>query len=261
MDFKLSVLLLVACATGIYGIPIKTEDVNTEDVGEYGEYFQGDIVLNEEQMSSILYSNKRNGRIQEKYRWPGNLVFYEIAHTYDQAHVKQIEHALKEIEKVTCIRFHPKTATTKNYIHVDHSKSGCFSAIGKSGGKQTLNLQKYSVGVGCFKLGTIMHEFIHALGFYHQQSASDRDNYVTIIKENIKEGKEHNFVKYPATLVTDFGVQYDYGSIMHYSATAFTKNGKMTIVPHDKTAKIGQRQKMSDSDIKKINLMYKCPQV
>jgi hypothetical protein len=47
----------------------------------------------------------------------------------------------------------------------------------------------------------------------------------------VPTGKEHNFRKYNEATVTNFGVQYDYGSIMHYSAYAFSKNGKTTITP------------------------------
>ena len=32
---------------------------------------------------------------------------------------------------------------------------------------------------------------LHTLGFYHQQSTYDRDDYVTIMWENIKEGKAY----------------------------------------------------------------------
>lgn len=64
------------------------------------------------------------------------------------------------------------------------------------------------------------------------QSASNRGKYVKIIRKNIKEGKEHNFKKYNSSYVTNFNLEYDFGSIMHYSTIAFSKDGKSpTIVP------------------------------
>lgn len=60
--------------------------------------------------------------------------------------------------------------------------------MGRAGGAQQLNLQPNEIGKGCFKPGTILHEFLHAMGFYHQQSASDRDDFVEIVTENIEKG-------------------------------------------------------------------------
>jgi hypothetical protein len=47
--------------------------------------------------------------------------------------------------------------------------------------------------------GTVLHELLHALGFYHQQSATERDDYVIINWQNIQSGnfsvfthKKHN---------------------------------------------------------------------
>lgn len=131
--------------------------------------------------------------------------------------------------------------------------------MGYVGGRQTLNLQDNPIGEGCFRLATIMHEFIHALGFYHMQSSHDRDDFVTVMWNNITPGKEHNFNKYDSKTVTDFGIEYDYNSVMHYSTNGFSKNGKATIIPKDPNASIGQRITMSRRDIEKLNRMYNCP--
>ena len=60
------------------------------------------------------------------------------------------------------------------------------------------------------------------------------------------------------TEVVDFGVPYDFASIMHYPFTAFSKNGKPTIRNivdmQGKTPYIV----LSDGDARQTNAMYKC---
>lgn len=45
---------------------------------------------------------------------------------------------------------------------------------------------------------------------------------------------------------------------MHYGTDFFTKNGKPTITPLDTSVKIGQREKLSATDIAEIRHYYKC---
>jgi hypothetical protein len=97
---------------------------------------------------------------------------------------------------------------------------------------------------------------INLIGFYHQQSASNRDDYVKIVWENISPGKESNFNKYNSSYVSDYGTKYDYNSIMHYSGTAFSKNKNATIVALQNVTQLGQREGFSEDDIVKLNRMY-----
>ena len=66
---------------------------------------------------------------------------------------------------------------------------------------------------------------------------------------------------------TAYGEPYDYDSIMHYSARAFSRNQfavdpMLTIVPKNPAvnyAKIGRKINLSETDIIKIKKLYKCP--
>ena len=53
------------------------------------------------------------------------------------------------------------------------------------GGGQTVSLQAW----GCMYTGTAIHEIMHALGFYHEHTRTDRDNYIKVHWENIDQCK------------------------------------------------------------------------
>ena len=42
---------------------------------------------------------------------------------------------------------------------------------------------------GCMYKGTIVHEYLHALGFQHEQARPDRDNYLKVYYQNIEDGE------------------------------------------------------------------------
>lgn len=94
------------------------------------------------------------------------------------------------------------------------------------GGRQELNLQRN----GCLWYGKIIHQFVHAIGFYHQEQATERDDWVHILWKNINLMDWHKFDKFGSNMISSFGEQYDYGSIMHSDKYASSINGQSTIV-------------------------------
>ena len=62
------------------------------------------------------------------------------------------------------------------------------------------------------------HELGHALGLFHEHQRPDRDEYISVVRENIKTGQESNFSPVSPTFIDYLGVPYDLTSDMHYRA-------------------------------------------
>ncbi|KAJ8012144.1 hypothetical protein DPEC_G00065620 [Dallia pectoralis] len=206
---------------------------------------EGDIVLDEKQ--------GRNSIIGDKYRWPKTIPYY----FEDDLEINAKGVILKAFEQYrlkTCIDFKPWEGE-KNYISV-FKGNGCFSSVGN----RNVGKQRLSIGANCDRIATIEHEFLHALGFWHEQSRSDRDDYVSIMRDHISEGKESNFNMYNDTTSSSLGVPYDYGSVMHYSKNSFRNGTEPTIVTKIPAFAdvIGQRMEFSDNDLLKLHRLYSC---
>ena len=93
-------------------------------------------------------------------RWPkhGNkiIVPYTIVGEFTNEEMNEIDKAIKEYREKTCIRFVDQDRLQKkhrDFIRIRNDggserKNGCWSAIGKNGGGQDLNLER---GDHCFK--------------------------------------------------------------------------------------------------------------
>ncbi|MEZ4888586.1 MAG: M12 family metallopeptidase [Chitinophagales bacterium] len=204
---------------------------------------EGDIILG----PAILFNPDVQASVVIKgnnFRWPNGRVPYII----DGNHPKKqtILDAIEHVNEKTNVCVLPRTNET-DYIKFVY-KSGCWSSVGRQGGAQEI-----SIGNGC-GFGSAVHEICHAIGAWHEQSRGDRDSHINILWENIKEDKKHNFNKHSADGI-DIG-SYDFGSIMHYGATAFSKNGKPTISSKVAGKSFGQRSGMSAKDIAGIKAIY-----
>ncbi|KAL5017640.1 hypothetical protein ScPMuIL_007229 [Solemya velum] len=198
----------------------------------------------------------RNAVVSRNQLWNNRIVPYTIDPSFDAKAMEDVTDAIAEHNAKTCVRWVPRTNENDYIFFTPGDTGGCYSTIGHYQGEQKINL-----GKGCIRAGTVMHEMMHGLGFWHEQSRPDRDSFVQIVYNNIIAGKEKNFDKLPVDQADTLNLPYDYGSVMHYSKTAFSKNFRdPTIIPKQKDAKIGQRNGLSQLDIQKINKLYQCGQ-
>lgn len=222
--------------------PIMTEIHNNHVL------IEGDIVLG---TTEEIFTNARGAiTLFPGKRWPNATIPYQIEAGHPK--LSDILTAINIVNTQTNLCVIPQSTET-DYVKF-FLGSGCSSFVGKRGGQQPINLTS-----GC-RLGSIIHEICHAAGMYHEQSRSDRDDFVTINFQNIRDMREGNFRKY--SVGDDVGA-YDYGSLMHYPRMAFSKNGQPTIVvktpPGTDQTIIGQRAALSAGDVATLNQMYPTP--
>nr|BAO25127.1 hatching enzyme [Pseudopleuronectes yokohamae] len=268
MDFKTSISLLLLLLLG----SCKAHDENdlgadkdtsvdmsdTDDItatilrmnnGSTDFLMEGDVIIPRTRNAMKCYSQKYS------CLWPksanGNVVIpFIISTQYDGTEKREILNALKDFEGKTCIRFVPRN-TQRAYLNFE-SKNGCASLLGTVGDKQRISLQKF----GCIKFGIIQHEVLHALGFHHEHTRSDRDQYVKINWEKIYDFYYSNFKKMDTN---NLNTPYDYTSVMHYGRNAFGIGRAETITPiPNKSVAIGQNAGMSRIDVLRVNRLYKC---
>ncbi|XP_067400598.1 bone morphogenetic protein 1 isoform X4 [Emydura macquarii macquarii] len=191
--------------------------------------------------------------------WPDGVIPYVISGNFSGSQRAVFRQAMRHWEKHTCVTFLERN-TEESYIVFTHRPCGCCSYVGHRGGGP----QAISIGKNCDKFGIVVHELGHVIGFWHEHTRPDRDDHVSIVRDNIQPGQEYNFLKMEPEEVESLGETYDFDSIMHYARNTFSRgifldtiqpkynvNG---VVPH-----IGQRTRLSKGDIDQARKLYRCP--
>ena len=221
------------------------------DVGGWA-MFEGDIVLGR---AADLRRVETGGMVLEsigitgqQFRWPNATVPFDIDPAMPDQ--QRVTDAIAHWEANTPLRFVRRAGGVTDFV-MFQSGSGCSSQVGHRGGQQAVTL-----GQGC-GTGNAIHEIGHTIGLWHEQSREDRDTFVRIVWANIDPSLQHNFTQHVSD-GDDLGA-YDYGSIMHYPANAFSTNGQATIValqPIPAGVTMGQRNGLSPGDIAGVLALY-----
>lgn len=153
--------------------------------------------------------------------------------------------------KQTGLRIVPRRRE-REYLLVSYKSDGCYAHVGARRGQvRSLNL-----AAACWAKGIVLHEIGHALGLMHEHQRPDRDNYISVDLSNVDPQNRFAFDRFARM---DEAEAYDFLSIMHYDAWAFSNNGKRTI---QVDAKYSEYQDLigihsvSDSDLRVIQCIY-----
>ncbi|XP_049279460.1 hatching enzyme 1.2-like isoform X2 [Anopheles funestus] len=221
-----------------------------------GVYKEGDIMERA--------PTQRNGVALSAFpnaRWPNAVVPYVITGTFTAAQRSIIESGMAQIAGATCVRFVPRSSEAL-YVTIGNGETGCWSYVGRStrNTENQVNLQSPE----CVDIGTVVHELMHSIGFYHEFTRPDRDEYVSIDRTALAAEYQtasfyqDNYAKMAATDVVLYGRAYDYGSVMHYSKYAAAASRTKPVMNNLKpwTGDFGNDNGLSPADIIDINYMY-----
>jgi hypothetical protein len=243
--------------TGLFETPWGRVELKYEVI-DGQRVFQGDILLPAEAEDEDPHSEAA-GVSQLGRHWPRGVVPVENSGLAQDTRVKQ---AMQHWEDRTSLRF-VIGATSGNRIRfvAPPDADTCSSSVGMQGGIQDINL-----GANC-SVGNARHEIGHAIGLFHEQSRTDRNDFVIVndgtrgTTNCIQPRREGQFDMF-GTDGLNLGA-YDTGSIMHYGSDFFLDTSKpgctATITRRDGTFINANRDALSAGDIAGVQSLYHLP--
>ncbi len=156
----------------------------------------------------------RRDETRKPLPWPGGVIPCDVSKLTEPQRAK-VSAAMRRWEATgAAIRFIPRTDETAYVFFTGRTDAGNnTSQVGyRPGTRVDINITAFWWSGEWM----VAHELGHVLGFFHEHQRWDRDRFVAIRYENIKEGRAHDYDWIPrVSWITD-ATAYDYRSIMHY---------------------------------------------
>jgi hypothetical protein len=181
--------------------------------------------------------------------WQSSVIPYHI-----QASVPEPERILKALaylSEKTVLEFVPFEDSMKEALVFEPIEEHCFSYVGRVGGTQPV-----FISAKC-DWHHIVHEVLHALGFVHEHSREDRDDFISVHWDHIPGPFRSQFEIMPPSLLAHWQqYPYDMASIMHYGSQLLTPQSSQPSLTRKDGVVISEPKELSPLDIQKINELF-----
>lgn len=148
----------------------------------------------------------------------------------EQKYIDEILLQFSQRTAITFIKFNSRSHLLENYpdgVIIEPGFMSNYSYLGRQGGIQRLGIAPFEFDEESLKekKADILHEAGHTTGLHHEFNRPDRDDFLTILWENIPEHLKRQFNKSKGTA---YGT-LDMKSIMMYGSYNGSKNDKPVI--------------------------------
>lgn len=223
--------------------------------------YQGDIILTDEQVECLKTTGSifpKEGSVlpkagiipYPKQKWKHNTVHYLLQDDMTDRTKQCVREAIA----------HWKASTNLNFIEgmsaegtvIFYNGDGCHSLVGKHG-----YTQKISIDAGWGTRGNAIHEIGHAIGLVHEHCLPNRNAYIIVNFNNIKDDWKSQYEIEKDVLCQDWP---DITSVMMYDSYGSSSVAIDPTIPimttKDKMTWTAQRNGLSEQDVKIVNAWY-----
>lgn len=207
----------------------------------------GDVMLGKLPEGSNLQKGYFEARNPQNWDRP------EIAYIInaDLPDPSRVQKAIDYFNQHTPVRFVPLTQQTDALVF-EPGPENCYSYLGRVGGMQPITLSPKC------QWQEIAHEIMHALGFIHEQSRMDRDQFIDIVWENIEPQFRPQFNLAPESFMEALkDSEFDYQSLMLYEPYDFSIRSDLVTMRSRTPVPIApKRYGLSASDLRRLQRLY-----